>query len=176
MKIGKIELTQEKLVIVIAATTTLIALGAYLIFYAPLIRELRIKRLDCKTVENEVFKCRNIIKSAGQKERVLITEEEVSQAIDELTRHGKLKGVNFVSMNPKEIKEEKGTQYKTLPVEMKIESTYEQLAIFLGSLDDLQKALVKVRSFDINPDKKDSSKLMTDLVADIYLSGQKNAE
>ena len=175
MEIGTVEAAQKKF-IVIATTIVVMAAGIYLIFYAPLIRELKIKRLDCKTVENEVLKCRNIIKSAGQKKRVLITEEEVSQAIDELTRHGKMKGVNFVFMAPKETKEEKGAQYKTLPVEMKIESAYEQLAIFLGSLDDLKKALVKVKSFDINPDKKDASKLITDLVADIYLSGHKNAE
>jgi len=59
---------------------------------------------------------------------------------------------------------------------MEIESTYEKLGVFLGSLDDLEKALVRIKSFDITPDKEDPSKLTTDLSVEIYLSGDKNEE
>ena len=173
MRIGKVELTQERLIIIISAVVIAAALGTYIVFYAPLIRDLRMKRLECKSAENEVLECRNIIESSGKGGRMLITEEDVSYAIDELARQGKFKGVNFISMNPKKIeKKDKNSQYKILPVEIEINSTYEELGVFLGSLDDLEKGLVKVKSFDITADKEDPSKLTTDLVAEIYMSGQ----
>ena len=57
-------------------------------------------------------------------------------------------------------------------MEIKAKSTYEQLGTFLGSLDDLEKGLVKVKSFVIVPDGKDPAKLTANLVVDIYLSGK----
>lgn len=184
MKIGKVELTQERLVIIIAGAIVVIVLAAYFIFYAPLIRNLMADRLKCMSKEFGLLECRNIIESAGKTagERVLISEEDISLAIKALTEHGglakhdKLKGIDFISISPKEIKEGKDAQYKILPVEMEIESTYEELGVFLGSLDDLEKALVKVKSFDITPNKEDSSRLTTDLAVEIYLSGDRNEE
>ena len=41
LKIGKIELTKERLIVAIPAALTLIALGLYLIFYAPLINRTK---------------------------------------------------------------------------------------------------------------------------------------
>ncbi len=184
MKIGRIELTQERLIIVLAAAIIAAALALYFIFYAPLLRNLMTARLKCIAAENELLECCNIVESAKEMggARVLISEEDASLAIRALTEHGgsaeneKLKGINFISISPKEIKEDKGAQYKILPVEMEIESTYEKLGVFLGALDELEKTLVTIKSFDITPDKKDSSKLTTDLAVEIYLSGNKNEE
>lgn len=174
----KIELTRERLIIVISVAIALIALLVYLVFYAPVRRKLRLKYLECKSIESEVLQARNIIELAASsyREGALTTEEGVSQAIDELTRHGKLKGINFISINPKEIKKEKGSLYKILPIQMEIESTYGQLGIFLGSLDELEKGTLTVEGFDINPDKKDSSRFMTDLVVNMYLLDEEHEE
>lgn len=172
MKIGKIELTQEKLIIAVPALIILIVLAIYLILYAPLISKLKIKYIECESAENEVLECRNIIELAGEAGLVIIAEKDVSHAIDELTKHGKLKGINFLSIIPKEVKKEKGSQYKVLPIEMKIESTYEELGILLGSLDELDKGLLKVESFDIIPDRENPSKFITDLVVKLYVSGK----
>lgn len=178
MKIGKIELTKEKSIIVVSVVIIVIALGVYLVFYAPLMRQLKTKYLECKSIESQVIQAWDIIGSVGKTygERVIMTEEDVSRAIDALTKHGKLKGINFISISSKEEKKERESQYIILPIEMKIEATYEQLGIFLGSLDEPQKGLVKVKSFDIVPGEKDPSKLTTDLVVDIYLSRKENAE
>ena len=177
MKIGKIELTRERLIIAVIAGIIVIALAVYSIFFAPLISKVRAKYLECKSVEGDALECRNIIQSSGKGERILITEEDISYAIDELTRHGKFKGVNFISMNPKKIeKKNKNSQYKVLPIEIKLESTCEELGVFLGSLDDLEKGLDKVKSFDITADKEDPSKLTTDLIAEIYISGREHEE
>ncbi|UCD54788.1 MAG: type 4a pilus biogenesis protein PilO [Candidatus Omnitrophota bacterium] len=178
MKIGKIELTQEKLIITVSAAVLIVVFAVYFVFYAPLMRKLRTDYLECRELENKALKYRNVIRSAGEiyGERTLLTERDISQAIDELAQYGRWKGVNFVSMNPYKIEEDKVSQYKILPVKMQIESSYQQLGIFLGSLDDLEKSLIKVKSFNIVPGKEDLDKVVADLVIDMYFSGNENAE
>ncbi|NQT22895.1 MAG: type 4a pilus biogenesis protein PilO [Candidatus Omnitrophica bacterium] len=172
MKIGKLELKQEKLIIALVAIFAAIVLVIYLVFYAPLMKDLNLKYQECKRIENDVIQTRNVIKIAGKiySERVLVTEKETHYAIKELTTHGSSKGINFISINPKDVKAEKGTSYKVMTVEMEIESTYQQLAEFMGSLDDLKKGLIRVKSFDIVADEENPSKLQTDLTIDMYLS------
>jgi Tfp pilus assembly protein PilO len=140
----------------------------------PLMKELRKHYLECKSLEADVLDARNVITLVDKTyaERVLIKEKDISQAIDKLTRHGKLEGINFISINPKEIRKKADSRYKILPIEMEIESGYEQLGAFLGSLDDLEKGLIKVKSLYVVPNKEDPSRLMTDLVVDMYLLGQ----
>jgi len=108
--------------------------------------------------------------------RILPMEKNIAQGIHELKKHGKAKEIKFISITPQELKEDSDTGYKILPVEMKIESTHEQLAVFLGSLDDFDKGLVKVVSFNIVPDEADPTKSLTDLAVHMYFSGKANAE
>lgn len=172
MKIGNIEITPEKKIIAIIVAILISAIAIYVIFYAPLFEKLKIKFFEYRAAEDEVLQCRNIIESAGKvySERTLPSEEDVSRSIDELAKHGKVKNVKFISISPKKVERKKGTQYKVLPVSMELESTYEGLGVFLGSLDDLEKTLVKVKSFDISHDKDDPTKFITDLEVEIYLS------
>lgn len=178
MRIDKGELTQERLVIIIAVAVIVIALAAYFIFYAPLLRNLRTRYLERSLCETAVFDTRSAIEFAGKayEGRILPTDKNISQAIDELTKHGKLKGVNFIAINPKEPKEVRDSEYKILPIEMKIESAYEQLAVLLGSLDELDKSLVKVISFDIIPGEKEPAKFITNLTVNMYFLKEENAE
>lgn len=172
MKIGTIELTKERLIMVIGAIAVICTLGIYLVFYLPLMKGLKAKYSEYKATENDLFECRNIIEPAERvgRERALTAEEDISRAIDELTSYGRLRGINFISISPKEIIEEKDLRYKVLPIEIEIESTYNELGAFLGSVDELEKGLFKVKSFEIAADKKDASRLITDLVVNIYLS------
>lgn len=178
VKIGKIELTQERLIIAIVTVGALIALAAYFIFFAPLMRKLKTEYLKCRAAESEVIECRDIIASSGRVygDRVLMTEKELSRAMDELTKHGKAGGIDFISINPGKISKEKGSRYKILPVEMEIESTYEEIGTFLGSIDDLEKGLVKVKSFEMFPGASDPRKITMHLVVDLYLSGREYEE
>ena len=176
VKIGKIELTQERLIIAFAMVGVFAALAVYLIFYAPLITSLKTEYSECRAAENEVKECRDIIASSGRVygDRVLMTEKELSRAMNELTKHGKAKGIDFISINPGKINKRKGSRYKTLLIEMEIESTYKDIGTFLGSLDDLEKCLVKVNSFRMSPGDKDPRKITTHLIIDLYLSGRKD--
>jgi len=172
------ELTKERLIIVISAGLVIITLGLYLSLYSPLINKLRKAHLECRRLETEVLWVREAIESLRLKapKGKLITEEDVSRAIDELTKKGRSEGINFISITPKQTEEPKQPlPYKILPIELEIESKYEDLGIFLGSLDELENCVVTVRNFNITPTEEGALKLKTRLVINMYLSG-KNAE
>lgn len=178
MRIANIELTKDRLMIAGAVAVAAVVLLVYLTLFAPLTQKLGIKHRECRACENDVIYARNTIKDAGRLygDRALMTEKEVSVAIDELTKHGKDIGINFISMTPREIVHEKGAKYKTLPIEMEIEAEDQKFAEFLGSLDELKRALIKVKSFDIIPNPEDRKKLKAVLVVDMYLSGGEYGE
>ncbi len=178
MKIGKIELTKEKKIMVISAAAAVIISAVFFLFYAQLNGKLVAKYRECRSIEAKVLNARNVIESAGKiyEERTLPVEKNISQAIDELTKHGKLEGIDFMFINPEELKEEQCSEYKILPIKMKIESTYEQLALLLGSLDELDKGILRIISFDTIPDKKDPEKFITNLTINMYFSKEENEE
>jgi hypothetical protein len=52
-----------------------------------------------------------------------------------------------------------------------VESDYEHLGNFLGSLEALKNGLVTVKSFMIVPEEKTPAQLNTKLIIDMYLDG-----
>ena len=165
------ELTKERFIIIIAGGVIITVLGLYLFLYRPLINRLRGAHLECKTVEAEVLQAREAVVSlrAEPLKRGLISEEDISLAIDGLSRQGKLEGINFISITLRQIKRHRAL-YKILPIKMEIESTYEELGAFLGSLDDLEEALITVGSFNITPNKKGPERLRAKLVVNMHLA------
>lgn len=175
MKIGKVELTQERLVIALTAAIAITALAAYFIFYAPLMNKIKMLYQECKVAEDKVLQVRNVVESAGKYgDRVLVKEDEVAYVIDELTQYGTEKEIKIISIKPGEIEKAKDAQYKILPIEMKTESAYQQLGGFLGSLDGIEKTLIKVESFDIAAGAKDRTKVIADIALNIYIAGEFN--
>ena len=161
-----------------AAIIAAIAIGislAYGIFFFPRMKELRVKYLDCRLCESHVADARNIIEAVSRLDkesgtRILISEKEAASGIDEFTKHSKTLGINFISMKPGNVIIPEGMPYKIMPIEMEIEATGEQFVKFAGSIDELKKAIVTVKSFDITPDKDDDKILKVDMVIDMYLS------
>ncbi len=170
------ELSKRNLVIIGAIVGTIGVLVVYNLLYAPLIRELKVEYAECKRWESDVSEVRNFIRSvevSGATSSIL-TEKDISLAIDELTKHGKSKGINFVSITPKDALKKSQTQYNVIPIEIKIESTYKELGLFLGSLDEMEKSLVTVKSFKTTPYKEDDTKVLkTEMVIDMsFLQGK----
>ncbi|MEI6863266.1 MAG: type 4a pilus biogenesis protein PilO [Candidatus Omnitrophota bacterium] len=178
MKIGSYELKKEQLVIAISAAAVLCAFVLALIFYIPVMKKLGKNNTDCCLIEKEVREARALIAQAGKiyGDRILINEDEVGVAMDELAKHGKLMGVNFISMKPGEIREVPGAKYKEISIEMQVESNDKQLSDFIGSLDELKKGVIKLDSFEIAPKAVDSTVLESKLVIDMYISGHKYAK
>ena len=159
------------IIVAIAISISLI----YGIFFFSRVKELRAKYLDCRLCENRVIDARNLIQAASKLDkefgiRMLISEKEAASGIDEFTKYSKSLGINFLSMKPGNIIIPEGMPYKILPIEMEIEATGGQFVKFVGSIDELKKAIVTVKSFDITPDKDDGRRLKVDMVIDMYLS------
>ena len=178
MKIGSYELNKDQLTIAALAAAGLCLVILFFIFYIPVMKTLAVKDAECKRIETEAREARILITQAGKiyGDRILINEDEVGRAMDELAKHGKLMGVNFVSMKPGEIKNVPGAKYKELSIEMRLESNDKQLADFIGSLDELKKGIVKIDSFEIYPKAGDGTLLESKLVIDVYISGHKYAK
>ena len=167
------EFTKEKLISIVAATTAVIILGLYLFLYNPLIGKLKVAYLECENIEAEVLQARNSTAIGAKKGP--IAEEDIALAIGELTREGRLKGIDFISMTSKKIGK-KEMLYKILPIELETESTYKEFGVLLGLLGDLEKSLITVRSFNMKSYKEAPAKLKTKLVVNMYISGEENAE
>lgn len=164
--------------ITIGVIILVVICGAYFFLYNPLIGGLSAKAAECRSIEGLLLEMRDTIKLAGKstEERVLLAEKDASLAIDELTKHGKSMGINFISIMPREIIKTSDSQYKILPVEMAVEATDQQFSQFIGLLDELKKSVITIESFDVGPEKESPGKLKATIVIDMYFSAAENAE
>ena len=164
--------------IILGASILAAIIVAYLLFFNPLIRTLNIKRSESRSIEGQLLEMHDTIRLAGNgtEGRVLLAERDASLAIDELTKHGKSMGINFISITPKEIIKSSDSQYKILPVEMVVEATDQQFSMFLGLLDALKKSVITVESFDVAPDKDNPAQVKATIIIDMYFSTAENTE
>jgi len=174
-KFDLMKLIRTNQTVVIIVSIAVIVLLGYVIFFFPRVKELHAKYSDCRLCESQVVDARGLIETVSRLDkesgaRILISEKEAATGIDEFTKHSKSLGINFVSMKPGNIITPDGMPYKILPIELEIEATGEQFVKFAGSIDELKKAIVTVKSFDITPDKEDDRKLKIVMVIDMYLS------
>lgn len=148
-----------------------VTFAIYFFLYVPLIRNLSVHSHQCLALESEAAQARARALSfrSGTRGRGLISEREVAEAIDELTREGNLKGVEFVSLTPGEPRAESGRPFRTLPVETEIKSTYENLGKFLGSLDELQTSVMTVADLATTLDPVKPPYLRTRLTLHLHL-------
>lgn len=175
MKIANFEVTKDKIIIAVSAGAALLAVLIFVIFYAPALKKMTANGMECRKLENEVRRARTLISQSGKiyGDRTLISEDEVGWAMEEITKHGKAMGINFISIKPSDIKEVPGTGYKVISIDMRLEATDRQFSEFIGAADTLKKGLLKIKGFDISPKDGDPSKLDCRLLMDMYISGRK---
>ncbi len=171
------KLTKEQLVMISAACVALVAVALYIFLFNPLIIELRTAYAEFKEYDMELRNAHATIKGAKRidtkkvfiTDKVLITEDDISGAIAELTKQKNLYDINFVSITPGLIEKQKDPRYEIMPIELKTLSTYENLGTFLGLLDDLEEGLITLRSFKISPDKDNQARLRADLTLNLCI-------
>ena len=155
----------------------ILAIGLYFFLYGPLLKKLRVQGNECRTLEAEVLQARNLIALFKQREtqKTLISEKEVSQTIEEITREGNKLGINFVSVTPRTAMPVTGQTYQVMPIEMEIESTYQSLGEFLGLFDDLKGSLIKMSDFNVTKKGQQSeNKILAVVTIHLYLAGPAN--
>lgn len=165
---------RERPKVAIVSSAVILIFASYLFLYRPLVNKCRLRGRECRGIEAEILRAReaiDVLKQATTK-RTLISEKDISIAIDELTKQGRSKGINFNSIAPGKIEGHGDPKYKILPIDIVVESTYKELAVFLGSLEELEKSLVTVKNINISPGKEKAAKLNTRLTLNMYLSGK----
>ena len=167
----KLELTKQRLVTIVSVAVTVALLGIYFILFRPLINKLKLLHLECRGLETGVLQARDAISSLKLKElkKELASEADVSLAIEELTKEGKARGINFISLTPKQIERQQAS-CKILPVDLELEASYVMLGDFLGKLDDLNRSLVRIRKLNIVSNKANPKISTARLSLDMYLS------
>ena len=169
----------QKKDMIIIGSIAIFTIGLYYFLYSPLISNLKNMRPDCKALESQVAYARNRLVGACKilRKRTIASEGDVSLVIRELTQMGTQKGINFISIVPKEVEKPKKSPCKIIPIVLDIESKYKDLGEFFYGLEDLEKSIVTIRSFTIMPDKNSSSMLNTRLLLDMYIETEgKNEE
>lgn len=168
------ELTRERIAIIVSAGAIVVAAGFYFVLYRPLGIKLKKSSLEYKKVEAELIQARRSLASLKDIDvkRDFVTERGASLALDELTKEGKGEKVNFISITPSRISEE-GSFYKVSPIKMEIGASYQNLALFLGKLDDLKKSLVRVKELRVIPDPASPKQLKADMVVNMYFKNER---
>ncbi|MDP3804348.1 MAG: type 4a pilus biogenesis protein PilO [Candidatus Omnitrophota bacterium] len=171
--IKKIMKENQTAVLIISAA--LIMLFVYSIVFAPVANKMRLKYQECRACEVQVADARNLIEMGYKIDKeyggkTLISEQQAAIGIEEFTRYGKSLGINFISIKPQGVIKQENTSDKILPLELLLEASGEQFVEFIGSIDELKRAIVTVKSFDITPDKDDRNKLKVNTVINVYLS------
>lgn len=129
---------------------------------------------EYRSIHSRLLEARRIAVAAGSGSRAtrrLVSEQNLSLAIDELTRRGRAIGVNLLSITPKDPLILDKTSYKVLPIDIETRSTYEQLGTFLGGLDELERSIVTVENFTIVPQKEGSPLLEARLELRLFMEG-----
>jgi Tfp pilus assembly protein PilO len=168
MKIAGIEVTNKQITMVSAAV--IMVAGMHFIFCRPIMKDLKTKVQTYRVLDAQVRDARGVIASAGKitEERDLLSEREVSVAIDELAKTGKSMTVAFQSIRPRELAQGPDPRCKVLPVDLTVEATDRQMVSFMGALDDLKRNLITISSFDVVPDKDDPTKLRATMTVNLY--------
>ncbi len=177
------EYIKENLFMVIIGGTVISALGLYLLVFSPLLAKIEKGSKEYTKIEADIFRSRAIIESAKKIKttRTLLTEKhsDILQPINELSKREKLEKINFVSIcrkdkdtgggkKRKKRRKKKGP-YKVLPIEMILESTYEDLGTFFEEVDELDQGVVSIANFTIIPFQEKPVQLRTTLELDMYL-------
>ncbi len=165
------ELNKEKIVVVIGSVVLLMGVMTYAFFYGPLIKLLKDQRLVYQNLETTLANSQETINhfSSNASAATLITEAQISGAIDEVTKAGKALGVNIISMKVEPINAVDDREVRMLPISVETESSYEGLGRFFGSVDSLKKSLVTIGNFYISVATENSDKLKTTLTLNMYL-------
>ncbi|PIQ88627.1 MAG: hypothetical protein COV72_07390 [Candidatus Omnitrophica bacterium CG11_big_fil_rev_8_21_14_0_20_42_13] len=168
-------MAKEKLTSIIVGGIVIGGIILYFSLFRPLMIDLRLAHHDCDSYDNALTQAYEAMEHAKRinNRKELIDEKGVSGAIDELTTMGKSIGINFTSISLREIESAEDGNFRLLPIDFLIESNYKELALFLGSLERLNKGLVVVESFQISPHKVKPEILNTELTLALCLNKEK---
>ena len=172
MDLKKINKDQMNVILIFAMLAGAIIVGVLVLL--PMTRSAHDLGSRTRLMDEEIALVNNFIKSNDHSlvRGKLITVNEASLALEEITALGNKHEIVFLSMVRQD--NVKSTRKKTkvdnaLSIELETRSTYQQLGLFLGGLNDLSQSIVLVDNFQITRDKPDLSKVKTKIHIKICL-------
>jgi|CXWL01.1.fsa_nt_gi hypothetical protein len=106
----------------------------------------------------------------------LLNLKDASKVVDEITAVGMVHSIVFLSMSSQEKNKSLYKKINTLPVDLETQSTYQQLALFMGALKDLSQGIIFVENFQINRDTEESGKVRSKMRLHILLKVKGNGK
>ena len=169
-KVLKLDFKKDKTVIFSLAAVVFVI---FILLYLPLIKSAGVLKEELKETQKKVSLAKGMIPknkslaAAGH----LLNSVEISAAIGEITTMGRSLSVNFNSLNPQGVEPGQNVSYQILPLQIEIESKYEDLGRFLGKLEELKTGIVTIRSFQIQKNAQNPSLVKAKIVLEMYLKG-----
>jgi len=147
---------------------------SFFVFIVPSWGRLRSVDHELRLVEGQLAASRTEVESARKLHLngPLLSREEISLAMDEITKTGKTFNINFLSINPQDVEDIKDSVSQRLPVVIELESEYKDFGLFVGALANLKESIVTIRDFKMIRDESILPRLTSKLVIDLYLKRQ----
>lgn len=166
------KLPKEKQILAGVGLGVLVCFFIVMRVYNQLLSEINIKARTCTDLEAGAQAARQVALSSWGVLKIfpLIQENEISLVLDEITRKGKIRGINFVSIVPQPAKQKEGTLLRSLPLELETQSSYKSLGIFLGQLQEMKNGFLSLRSIRVTPNNTHPAHVSAAISLDVYLS------
>ncbi len=165
-----LKLKTDKRKLLIPGISLAIILILVFVVYLPLIHRLIQTKNQVILKEKEISELQSQTQILSVKrKRKLPSLKEVSLAIDELSKLGADNKIDFVSIDPRQTQIVSSMPYQILPIDMVVESEYDDLGRFLGALENLKQSLVTLERLQIQRDEKILPRLRIKLTVNMYL-------
>jgi Tfp pilus assembly protein PilO len=139
--------------------------------YWPLIIKLHQAAKSLWQLQSELLSQRSAIAVAedlGTRGEI-IPQNEVPQAIVEITEKGRELGLDFSSISPRALQQTAQPDIGKLPISFVIESEYKNLGQLLIYIEEHFHSVAEVESISIHPSKSSLPKLSVELVLNLYV-------
>ncbi len=115
------------------------------------------------------------LKKLGLKRR-LMQQKDVSLAIDEITKKGRVLDLKFISITPAKLQKSTQAGFKELPINFEIESGYQSLGKFLTYLEEFPLTIIQIKGLTIRPREETLPNLDVELLLNLYMEAEDGKE
>jgi hypothetical protein len=149
ISLGPLSVEKKTLVVAAGAVTAMFIL--LFAVYFPLASRMGRSSREFSELQGELISARALVGSyQGDPAESLPMPErsEVPTIVDEITKLGKTLDMDFRAIRPGGVKVA-DSGHGFLPIEIRVESSYENLGVFVGSLREMKSGFIRVNQFEI---------------------------
>ena len=154
-----------------------IALGVIIFFFivalSPLMAKIQRMHTEWLAQETRLQNIRQLIQTHNKtnSQKNLLTTEEMSWVIDQITQVGRSFSINFISIKPQKLEICPEGDCLSLPIELELEADYKNVGLFLEALDQLEGTVITLRSLKMMKDNPNAVSIKSNLILEVYFQG-----